>query len=214
VDGPTPGVQRLLWTVLFLVIAGVVVAALRSESRRGVAPLPVYGVVPEFTLTERSGRSVSAADLRGAIWVANFVFTACPGMCPGLSARMASLQQRLQPEGQGGGPEVRLVSFSVDPEHDTPRVLRDYADRFRADPERWLFLTGARDTMYPLVRDGFRLSVAELPADARAGAPEPITHSDRFVLVDPALQIRGYYHGTDTESVGILLGDIERLRRE
>jgi protein SCO1/2 len=214
VDGPTPPVQRLLWAALFLAIAGVVVAALRSESRRGVEPLPVYGVVPEFTLTERSGRSVSAADLRGTIWVANFVFTACPGMCPGLSARMATLQQRLESEGEGGEHEVRLISFSVDPEHDTPGVLRDYADRFRADPERWLFLTGARDAVYPLVRDGFRLSVAELPAEAQAGAPEPITHSDRFVLVDPELQIRGYYHGTDSESVGTLLGDIERLRRE
>ncbi len=195
----------------------MVIAALRSESRRAVAPLPVYGVVPAFTLTERSGRSVRAADLRGTIWVANFVFTACPGMCPGLSARMATLQQRLHAqseEEEGSAHGVRLISFSVDPEHDTPEVLRDYANRFHADPERWLFVTGARDAVYPLVRDGFRLSVAELPPEARAGAPEPITHSDRFVLVDSEVQIRGYYHGAEAESVGLLLGDIERLQQE
>jgi protein SCO1/2 len=198
--------------VLSLVIVGVLLAALRDGGPGEQAPLPVLGVVPDFTLTERSGRVVDADALRGRIWVGNFIFTQCPGMCPGLSARMATLQQRLRTD--GAGVDVRLISFSVDPAHDTPAVLREYADRFRADPEQWLFLTGERDVVYRLVSDGFKLSVAEVPAEARAEAPEPITHSDRFVLVDPELRIRGYYHGADPESVAQLLADIAHLRRE
>lgn len=205
----------MLWGVLGVVIAGVLFAAWRGSGPGGAAALPVYGAVPEFTLTERSGSPIATADLLGRIWVANFVFTQCPGMCPGLSARMATVQQHLR----SGAPEdgrrgVRLVSFSVDPGHDTPAVLREYADRFGADPEQWLFLTGARETMSGLVRDGFKLSIAEVPAEQRAEAPEPITHSDRFVLVDPRGRIRGYYHGTEAESVARLLADIDRLRDE
>jgi len=210
--GPSLRTQIVLWGTLTLVIAGVLLAALRAPGPGGEASLPVHGVVPDFTLTERSGRVVDADALRGRIWVGNFIFTQCPGMCPGLSARMATLQQRLRADGAGA--DVRLISFSVDPGQDTPAVLREYADRFGADPEQWLFLTGARDAVYRLVSDGFKLSVAEVPAEARANAPEPITHSDRFVLVDPELRIRGYYHGTDPESVAQLLTDIERVRRE
>ena len=142
--------HRLLWGVLGLSIAVVLGAVVMpfGQLRRtgGSAALPVYGQVPEFTLTERSGRSVTAGDLRGRVWVANFIFTQCPGVCPALSARMAALQQALRARRESGAPgnDVRLVSISVDPTRDTPEVLRRYAARFRADPDDWLFLTGSR----------------------------------------------------------------------
>jgi protein SCO1/2 len=161
------------------------------------APLPVLGSVPPFTLTERSGRSVGSADLAGRVWVADFIFTRCPDVCPLLTARMAELGRRLP----AGPDRIQLVSFSVDPAHDTPEVLRDYAARMGAG-DGWLFLTGPREAIAGLLRQGFKVAFAD---DGPPAAP--ITHSDRFVLVDRHLRIRGYYHGNDP-------ADLERLARD
>jgi len=164
--------------------------------------LPVLGVVPPFTLTERAGTPLTADRLSGRVWIADFVFTRCPDFCPALTARMAGLQKTLTP-----GPDaVLLVSFSVDPSHDSPEVLRDYAARAGAG-DGWLFVTGARDAMATLLRDGFRVAFAD-----DGPAASPITHSDRFVLVDRELRIRGYYHGTDPADVARLVRDAAALR--
>ncbi len=212
----------VLWGVLGLALAVTLAVALflspSRDGREADHELPVYGLVPDFALVERSGKLLTAADLDGQVWVANFIFTHCAGMCPGLSTRMAALQRALEAEGGGAGAGahegVRLVSFSVDPTRDTPETLRRYAARFGADPERWLFVTGAREAIHRLVRDGFRLSVAELAPDA-AGytAEEPITHSDRFVLVDRGRRIRAIVHGTDEEAVPELMRGIAELAK-
>jgi protein SCO1/2 len=158
--------------------------------------------VPPFTLTERSGAPLTTADLAGRVWVADFIFTRCPDFCPALTARMAGLQRALPP----GADPIRLVSFSVDPAHDTPAVLRDYAARAGAS-DGWLFVTGPRDALAALMREGFKVAWAD---DGPSTAP--ITHSDRFVLVDRQLRIRGYYHGTDPEEVARLERDAAALR--
>jgi protein SCO1/2 len=168
----------------------------------------VYGTVPSFSLVERNGQPLTATNLAGKIWIANFIFTHCPGMCPALSMRMAGLQRSLR------ATPVLLVSFSVDPARDTPEALRRYAERYQADPERWLFLTGEQEDLYHLILEGFRVSVAELPPDDPRLINEPIVHSDRFVLVDPRLQIRGYYHGTEAASIAQLLQDVDTLQSE
>jgi cytochrome oxidase Cu insertion factor (SCO1/SenC/PrrC family) len=202
--------ERVVWAVLLAALAAIVAVSvwrLASDSGRG-APLPVYGTVPAFSLVERSGAPLSAADLRGRVWVANFVFTRCRGMCPGLSTTMAALLARLAARGVH---DVTAVSFSVDPTRDDPATLSRYAQRFAADPERWLFLTGPRAEVERVVRDGFRLSIVELPPGEREASPEPITHSDRFVLVDTQLQIRGYYHGTDPQGAADLERDLTSL---
>ena len=218
-----------------LVIAAVAVSALCSGSGGcGAASdvdLPVLGSVPDFSLVERSGRTVRAADLRGHIWVANFIFTRCASICPGLSARMAAVQNALRREevSRDGVSDARgsstarrsdasdvvlLASFTVDPEHDTAEVLRLYAERFRADPDRWLFLTGPRAAIRELVTDGFRLGIGEAPPGDRENTSVPIIHSDRFVLVDRELHIRGYYPGLEEEGVAELMRQIRRLRQE
>ena len=181
-----------------LIAAAVLVASgLAIWLARPAPPLPVLGAVPPFTLTERSGRAVSAADLAGHVWVADFVFTHCPSFCPALTERMAGLQRTLA----AAADPVRLVSFSVDPAHDTPEVLRAYAERAGAR-EGWLFVTGPREALAMLLRDGFKVAWAD------DGPPaSPITHSDRFVLVDRELRIRGYYHGTDRDDVARLARD-------
>lgn len=172
-----------------------------ASSAARQAELPVYGTLPEFELVERGGESVSLASLRGKVWVADFIFTHCAGPCPLLSSRMSRLQEAVR-ELDG----VRLVSFSVDPDRDTPAVLAEYARRYQADIERWLFLTGPKEPLYRLVGEGFRLAVEE-------GGPQAglITHSTRFVLVDQQGRIRGYYDGAEPGTADALLPDIRAL---
>jgi protein SCO1 len=201
-----------------------------SPSQGALETLAVYGQIPEFALIERSGRRITLADLHGKVWIANFFYTECPDTCPLQSAHMARLQDELASE-----PDVRLVSISVDPEHDTPEVLAEYAARFEADPDRWLFLTGPKDAIYRLAIDGFRLGVVDRGEHAQRGTgngqawlgpasawahpvpnadQEPVLHSSRFVLVDRQAQIRGYYHGTDWESLERLRDTAKRVLRE
>ena len=205
---PEARARALVWAGLALVLGGVIGVGLwRVVAGGSTAPLPVYDTVPAFALVERSGRTVTRADLTGRVWIADFIFTRCGGTCPVLSSRLAALLREL-PAGPSG---VSAVSITVDPHRDDPTALREYAAQYKADPERWLFLTGERAAVESLVRDGFKLSIAEVPPEERATAVEPITHSDRFVLVDGAGRIRGYYHGTDPESVARLRADAARL---
>ena len=156
--------------------------------------------VPDFTLTERSNRRVTRQDLAGKVWVADFIFTRCAGICLTMSANMQKLQDRLPAE-------VRLVSFSVDPINDTPEVLTEYAKRYNADPERWLFLTGDPEGVQNLSIDGFKLAL-----DPSSGTEaEPITHSSRFALVDRDGHIRGYYGTEDADALDRLVADAKSL---
>lgn len=194
------------WIVVcVLLAAGVGLASLYVLGPTPDVELPVLMRLPDFSLTERSGRAVSLQDLAGQVWVANFVFTHCTGPCPLLSAQMQGLQAEVRDlEG------VRLVSFSVDPDRDTPEVLRAYADGFEAHPEKWLFLTGMRHVMYDLIRNGFKLGVQgpatdhkahpgsdRMPATGQVSEPGQILHTLRFALVDREGRVRGYYDGTD-----------------
>jgi protein SCO1/2 len=164
------------------------------------AAVPEYSAVPDFTLTERSRRSVTRQDLEGQVWIADFIFTRCAGICPVMSSNMQKLQERLPGE-------VRLVSFSVDPSNDTPEVLTEYAKRYKADADRWLFLTGDPATMQKLSVDGFKLAL-----DPTGGTEaEPITHSSRFVLVDRKGHIRGYYGTEEADALDRLIADAKKL---
>ncbi len=193
--------RGLLWGILIAVLLLVAAAALVQRLHRPDPP-PILGQVPDFTLTNRDGRTVHRADLAGAPWIADFIFTRCPASCPIMTTRMARLNRELPPD-----LGLRFVSFTVDPDHDTPQVLQKYAASFQA-PERWLFLTGGKDTLYRLSQEGFKLGVA---LNTEPGTVEPILHSTRFVLVDGEGRIRGYYDGFDEESVGRLEGDLRAL---
>ena len=172
--------------------------------------LPVLGQLPEFSLVERGGEKIELADLRGKVWVANFVFTNCTGPCPLLSAQMQSLQGPTV-----GLPNVRLVSISVDPDRDTPEALSAYADRFGADPDRWMFLTGHRHAVYGLIREGFKLGVQAAGGEHREHSEAgQILHSLRFALVDTRGRLRRYYDGTDPQLGDRLLPDVKRLAEE
>ncbi len=200
---PTAAVTRVASVAIGLAALSLLVT-LAFWLRPGHRPLPIEGAVPAFTMTTHTGHVLSAADLVGQIWIAAFVFTRCPDVCPALTNRMGKLHRQLS----DAHDPVRLVSFSVDPTHDTPEVLRTFAARFRTGPS-WDFVTGTRPELTHLVRDGFHLAFAD------DGPPEaPITHSDRLVLVDRQLRIRGYYHGTDGDDFARLLHDARALRAE
>lgn len=168
------------------------------------------GQLPAFTLVSSAGRPLGDADLRGQVWIADFIFTHCPGVCPLLSTEMAKLQTALE---KAGLDEVRLVSFSVDPMRDTPEVLAAYAQRYGAEDGRWWFVTGEHDALYTLIGRGFQLAVAERTPGGEPETDELITHSDRFVLVDRQLRIRGYYRPVEEGARDRLLGDVRALMR-
>jgi cytochrome oxidase Cu insertion factor (SCO1/SenC/PrrC family) len=169
----------VLWSLLSVVLIGVIGLGVRSLVWQATvqqllpglssARLPVYGAVPDFVLTDQAGRAVRRADLEGKTWVASFIFTSCPDECPLMTTQMAQLQSDL-----AHVPDLRFVSISVDPEHDTPAVLSQYADRFNADPARWLFLTGDKRAIYRLVRDGFRLGIVD---PGEPSHPSPVKDS-------------------------------------
>ena len=195
--------RGVLWGLLIATLAVVIAAALLRLRRP--EPPPVLGQVPELTLVNRDGRTVRRAGLAGAPWIADFIFTRCPASCPLMTARMARLGRELPRDWK-----VRLVSFSVDPEHDTPAVLERYAESFKA-PARWLFLTGDGRQIYRLSREGFKLGVDASPQPVGAETAEPILHSTRFVLVDGEGRIRGYYDAFDAESMKGLMRDLESI---
>ena len=172
--------------------------------RAGDDGLKQYGSVPDFKLTERSGTEVNLSQLRGKIWVADFIYTTCTDTCPLQTAAMAKLQKQFAPHST-----IQFVSVSVDPERDTTQVLSEYADKHGADRQRWYFLTGQRDQVIKLIRDGFHLSVAALPDSSEANGTIP--HSPRFVLIDQQAQIRGYYDSRELEGLARLRNDIETL---
>ncbi|NIP95270.1 MAG: SCO family protein, partial [Akkermansiaceae bacterium] len=146
-------------------------------------------------LTDQDGGSFGSADLHGKVWIADFIFTRCAGTCPMQSAEKAKLQEELK--AHPARDEIRLVTFTVDPEHDTPPVLAEYARAHRADPSHWKFLTGPRGDLWNLSANGFKMDVA----DDAGNEKMPILHSSRFVLVDRAGRLRGYYDGLEEQGL-------------
>jgi len=193
-----------------LIAAGGVVLALWLVSGGPASslddrPLPVISRVPDFSLIERSGATVTRADLLGKVWVVDFVFTSCAGPCPEMTLRMRSLQQTLKETGR----DVILVTVTVDPTRDTPKILAHYADKYHADAKRWLFLTGADEQgIHDLILRGFLQALAPATQDS------PIIHSTRFVLVDKRCRIRAAHEGLDVATRDQLLHDLDKLLSE
>ncbi len=192
--------RRAVWT---LAIAALAVAALLVWRVRQPRAPGVIATLPDFSFTERDGSTVTRHDLLGHPWVADFIFTRCKLYCPRLTARMKELRRRL-PDA------VKSVSFTVDPEHDTPEVLSDYARQWQIEGRQWLFLTGPRDAMWTLIRKGFLL-----PVEAAPQVPDsPILHPNRFVLVDERGRTRNTYDAFDRDALDRLLRDLAGLDAE
>ncbi|HUO27925.1 MAG TPA: SCO family protein [Bryobacteraceae bacterium] len=167
---------------------------------RASAPLPVYWQVIPFELTSQSGQPFDSSSLAGSIWVADFIYTTCPGPCPRMSSQMRGIQSAT-----ASMPDVKLVSFTVDPKTDTPAVLAHYAQTYHAVPGRWFFLTGTQNALEKVCRHGFKIGDVD-------GSLE---HSTRFALVDRQGRVRGFYSPEDDDgAIAHLLRDIRQLHRE
>jgi protein SCO1/2 len=163
------------------------------------ADLDVFGAVPHFQLVSQTGEAFDSRALDGKIWVADFIYTTCPGPCPRMTSQMGEVRKAVEKI-----PRVKLVSFTVDPARDTPPVLADYAKLHNAVSDQWFFLTGSQATLQTLDKDTFKLG----DVDGK------LMHSTRFVLIDARKQIRGYYDTSDAGSIRRLIEDIFSLARE
>jgi protein SCO1 len=161
--------------------------------------LPVFYDVPEFQLTAQDGQPFDSKVLAGKIWVADFIYTTCPGPCPRMTSQMHEVQKATLTM-----PDVKLVSFTVDPARDTPPVLAEYAKLHGAATERWYFLTGPPATLQKLDRDTFKLGNIDAT----------LQHSTRFVLVDRQARIRGYYDTSESGAIRKLIEGINALAGE
>ena len=210
--------QKILWglTAIALVALAAVVWGVREGGLKEnlLEGLKVYRTVPEFTLIERSGRKVTLADLKGKVWVAQFFYSECRDICPLIVPQMGllHLEYKTDPEFRS---DIRFVSITVDPERDTPQALAKFADRFSADPELWLFLTGDKAVIYRLTQEGFKVGMgeAENPPEVKkkTGEEKEIFHSSRLIIVDRQARIRGYYSGIEAEAMVRLRSDLKKL---
>ena len=219
-DQPSPSERRYrlavrIAAIIPLILIGLLFALRWAAGR--AQTLPVLWSTPAFNLIDQDSIPFGSSELRGRIWLASFVYTNCPDVCPMVTARMAALRDSLQAQGRLG--DVRLLSITVDPLRDSPAVLREYATKFRAAKPDWVFLTGPLDTIVPLVNQGFRLSALHPYASAHdsmsAHAHEAdyvVSHSDRIVLIDRESRVRGTYESTDPKALERLREDLRRIR--
>ena len=203
--------RRTFLLLTSLLLAFVIVRAVRHTQTFQPHPFQLssktsYGQVGDFSFTERSGKNVRNTDLLGKVWIANFIFTHCAGPCPLMSFHASQLQKDLKDKSN-----VKIVSFTVDPERDTPQVLTEYAAKYGADSEKWLFLTGDKTKIYELCQKDFKLGVAEVPLTQPEALEQPVIHSTKFVLVDPQGQIRGFYDSQDRADLNQLVKDAKKI---
>lgn len=204
------GVLRVaLWSAAVLALICVLFLYWLTQARRSqavVAPPAVtegatLGSAPTFAMTDQTGKRLASDALDGKVWAAEFFFTRCTGVCPVMNRNMAKVFEALKE-----WEDFAIVSFSVDPQNDTPQVLAEYAEQYGADATKWYFLNGPKEEVVRLSREGFLLGTSEVA--------EEFVHSNRFVLVGRDGEIRGYYVGTDEAEVHQLIADALRLLRE
>ena len=151
--------------------------------------------IPDFTFTNQLGQPVGKAQMVGKVTIVDFFFTSCPSICPLMSTEMERVNDMFREE-----PKIQILSISIDPEFDTPEILKGYADKYNAQAGKWDFLTGEKTETYQLAKCGFIL-----PTLDGMGVPDDFAHSDKFVLVDELGRIRGFYSGTNREEVDLLM---------
>lgn len=170
------------------------------------APIPVLSALPPFVLQSQGGETAGSEQLRGKVWIANFVFTRCPTVCPVFTAQM----RKLQLDAAAAGADLHFVSFSVDPAFDTPARLKEYGAAHGADFTNWTFLTGDPESIKAAVVEGLKVAAdPPLPDQDLAS----VFHGTHFVLVDRELRIRGYYDSSEPERIEALLRDAARIAR-
>jgi protein SCO1/2 len=206
---------RTLWIGILLLLVVLCMAyalSLMELHRAHQRALPVLGPVAGFTLTNQDGRATSLADLSNHVWVADIIFTRCAGSCPIMTAQMHGLQILLPQS-------IRLVTLTTDPDFDTPPVMKKYGERFGADFNRWMFLTGSKAEIAGLAGDSLKLSAVPVKPEERRNDADLFIHSTIFVIVDQHARLRGVF---ETQGDGVnwtnvqprLITTVKQLERE
>lgn len=206
---PGHGVEWVVWGALAVTIAAIAVAFIRTRIEEGTlrAPLTVLGRVPDFTLTNQHGQPLSLSNLLGQVWVADVIFTRCPMSCERMTQRMHALEKQVSSRSP-----VKFISITTDPGFDSPAVLKKYAERHEADPNRWHFLTGIKSNVYQLSVAGLKFAVLD---NTNMVVPDDLfLHSTHFTVVDKRGNIRGVFEGTEDEDRRQLLLAVKKLAKE
>lgn len=222
-----PAKKPVKWVGLaaILLLPGIILLLL-SRGEHNFSTLPYYGFktpttkivdgetvtdtlfhqVPYWSFIDQDSNRVSQKDYQGTIYIVDFIFTTCPGICPIMTTNMSQLQFKLD---KPGLKEIPFISYSVNPENDTPEVLKQYGKEHGADFDRWTFLTGEKRKIYELGVNGYLVSTRE-DALAEGG----FLHSEKFILMDWDHHIRGFYNGTDINDINQMADDIKILLKE
>lgn len=184
---------------IYIAIAALLIATYLLKNSEPENSLPVIGNIPDFEFVNSEGETITLTSLKGKVWVADFIFTTCNMACPIMTGNMNIIHKKYKQND-----DVRLISISVYPEHDTPEVLTKYAAQYNADTNRWYFLTGEEGTVQEVIKDGFKIGDYE----------DIIFHSEKFALVDRSGMIRAYYNGMKTEDMKKLKKDINSLLKQ
>jgi len=210
----TERLSRTVWIGVTLVVLLLSGAFVLSRLQLRQPPLPVLGQIADFSLTNQLGQATTLQALRGRVWLADIIFTRCPGPCARMTRQMASVQNAL-PKDSG----AQLVSLTTDPEFDAPEILSKYATRFGADSNRWHFLTGTKKEIGALAAQSLKLVAVEKAAELRENPDDLFIHATIFVLVDKQARLRGIFEtGGDgiewTNVQASILSAIRQLERE
>jgi len=205
---PTPSrnIQAVVWGGLGLVVLGVVGVFFLAPPAK---PLPVYGSVPGFSLSNQDGQIVTDANWRGHVTVVDLIFSRCAGQCLLMSATMKQLQDALP-----SSPVVALVSLTCDPDYDTPAILKKYGGKFGARDGVWSFLTGPKKTLHEVAVGGLKLVAQEKAAADQETSADLFLHSTKLVLIDQQGRIRAYFDGETSQCIPAVLAAIRQLGRE
>jgi len=195
----------------FILLSAVFMTYYNNVIREKPKTLAVLGEpghrVRSFSFTDQEGRTVTQNDVKGKIYVVEYFFTTCKGICPKMNENMSRVYQAFR-----GNKDVMILSHTVDPKKDTVNAMKAYSLRFDARPDQWLFLTGDKKELYDMARYSYLVTAAD--DTGTVDIQEDFIHTDRFVLVDRDGKIRGQYEGTDAGAVNQLIGDIKELLKE
>jgi len=186
--------RKLTWSVwagllLTLALLGLAFVLSKLSARPAAAGrLPVYAQVTPFSLTNQLAQPITLATLRGHVWIADIIFTRCPGPCLRMTRQMAELQAQLPSD-----PRLKLISLTTDPDFDTPEVLRRYGEKIGVRSEQWWFLTGAKPELARLAVDGLKFTAVEKKPEERENPADLFIHSTIFALVDKHGRLRGVF---------------------
>jgi protein SCO1/2 len=208
---------RTLWVGIIFLFGFLCLAVLLAlaELKKQQLPPPVYGQVADFTLTNENGQATSLADLTNHVWVADIIFTRCAGPCPQMTAQMSSIASALARDSN-----ARFVTVTTDPDYDSPEMLKRYGQRFGADFNHWIFLTGAKSEVAALAANSLKLGSTTVAPSNQKDAADLFIHSTIFVAVDKHARLRGIFEtgGEDVDWTNVirpkLLTTIRELEHE